>query len=99
MRTIFRGAAAREYIWPCRKNYTLAVQVLVSGEYKPNDTIHGAKLDDTAETSVYLGPQINFTWGSQLSAQIGADLPVSIVSTGDQLVPSYRVHAAMTFRF
>lgn len=27
------------------------------------------------------------------------DLPVSIHSTGDQLVPDYRVHAAMTWRF
>ena len=82
-----------------KDNYTLSLQAIVSGETKGQDTVSGAKLDDTSNTSVYLGPQINFTWGSKLSAQAGADLPVSIVSTGDQLVPSYRVHAAVTLRF
>jgi hypothetical protein len=80
-------------------DYTLALQANVTGEYKKEDTIHGAALDDTAETSVFLGPQINFTWGSQLSAQLGADLPVSIVSSGEQIVPTFRVHAALTWRF
>jgi hypothetical protein len=79
--------------------YTLAVQAVVSGETKGQDTVNGMPMDDTAETIVYLGPQINFTWSSKLSAQIGGDLPVSIHSTGDQLVPDYRLHAAMTWRF
>jgi hypothetical protein len=78
---------------------TLAVQVVVSGETKGQDTINGASTDDTEETIVYLGPQINFTWSSKLSAQVGGDIPVSIRSTGDQLVPNYRVHGAVTWRF
>jgi hypothetical protein len=79
--------------------YTLAGQVVVSGETKGQDTVGGVPTHDTAETIVYLGPQINFTWSSRLSAQVGADLPVSIHSTGDQLVPNYRTHAALTWRF
>ena len=79
--------------------YTLAAQCIVSGETKGQDTVHGVPTDDTAETIVYVGPQINFTWSSKLSAQAGADLPVRINSTGDQLVPNYRVHAAVTWRF
>ena len=59
----------------------------------------GMTMDDTAVTSVFLGPQINFTWSSRLSALVGADLPVSIVSSGEQLVPNYRVRAAVTWRF
>jgi hypothetical protein len=43
-----------------------------------------------SSTSVFLGPQISYTWSSRLSAQVGADLPVSIVSSGEQLVPNYR---------
>lgn len=78
---------------------TLAAQVIVSGETKGEDTVNGVPTDDTAETIVYLGPQINFTWSSRLSAQAGADLPVSIHSTGDQLVPDYRTRAAVTWRF
>jgi hypothetical protein len=79
--------------------YTLAGQVVVSGETKGQDTVGGLPTDDTAETIVYVGPQINFTWSGRLSLQAGADLPVSIRSTGDQLVPNYRTHAALTWRF
>ncbi len=78
---------------------TLSLQAVVSGESKSQDTIGGVPTGDTAITAVYLGPQINFTWTSQLSAQIGADLPVSIVTTGQQVVPDYRVRAALTWRF
>jgi hypothetical protein len=79
--------------------YTLAAQCNVSGETKGQDTIAGVATDDTAETIVYAGPEINFTWSSKLSVAAGADLPVSIRSTGDQLVPNYRVHVAVTWRF
>ena len=43
--------------------------------------------------------KINFTWSDRLSAQIAADLPVSINSSGQQIVPDYRVRAALTWRF
>ena len=78
---------------------TVAAQCVISGETKGQDTVKGVPTDDTAETIVYVGPQINVTWSSRLSAQAGADLPVSIQSTGDQLVPDYRVHTAVTWRF
>jgi hypothetical protein len=79
--------------------YTLAGQFVVSGETKGQDTRQGVPTGDTAETIVYVGPQINFTWSNKLSAQVGADLPVSIHSTGDQLIPNFRTHAALTWRF
>jgi len=79
--------------------FTLALQAVVSGETKGQDTINGAAMDDTAVTSVFLGPQVSMTWASRLSVLVGADLPVSIVSTGEQVVPSYRVRAAVTWRF
>lgn len=79
--------------------YTLALQAVVSGETKGEDTINGVATTDTAITSVYLGPQITLTWSSRLSAQIAADLPVSITSSGEQIVPDYRVRAALTWRF
>jgi len=80
-------------------DYTLSLQAIVSGEYKGEDTIHGVATDDTAETSVFLGPQFNFTWGSQFSADLGADLPVSMNASGNQIVPTWRIHAAVTWRF
>jgi hypothetical protein len=79
--------------------HTLSLQAVVSGESKGQDTIKGVALDDTAITAVYLGPQLNFTWSSSLSLMVGADLPVSITTTGQQVVPDYRVRAAITWRF
>lgn len=87
------------YYLALKDDYTLSLQAIVSGETKGEDTRFSAPTDDTAETIVYLGPQINFTWSSQLSAQLGADLPVSVRSSGEQIVPTFRVHAAMTWRF
>jgi hypothetical protein len=78
---------------------TLSLQAVVSGESKGADTINGVPTDDTAVTSVYLGPQLTYTWSGRLSAQLAADLPVSIASTGQQIVPDYRIRAAFTWRF
>jgi len=79
--------------------YTLALQAVVSGEYKGTDTFQGASADDTGVTAVYLGPYLNFTWSGKLSAEVGADLPVSIDNTALQTVPDYRIRAAVNWRF
>ena len=79
--------------------HTLALQAVVSGETKGQDTVNGAPTDDTAVTSVFLGPQLNYTWSSRLSALVAVDLPVSVVSSGEQIVPTFRVRAAVTLRF
>jgi hypothetical protein len=79
--------------------HTLSLQAVVSGESKGQDSISGVPADDTAITSVFLGPQINYTWSNRLSAMAGVDLPVSVVSSGEQIVPSYRIRAALTWRF
>src|SRR6266516_1387352 len=81
------------------ESYTVALQLNVSGETKGRDTFQGAKADDTGITSVFLGPQISVTWGERLSAELGADLPVSIDNTALQTVPDYRVRAAVNWRF
>ena len=80
-------------------SYTLSLQAIVSGETKGKDTFGGVPDDDSAETLVYVGPQVNFTWGSRLSAQLGGDLPVVRNNSGTQVMPNYRVRAAVTWRF
>jgi hypothetical protein len=82
-----------------KDEYTLSLQAIVSGEYKKEDTIQSAAMDDTAITSVFLGPQINFSWSDKASAELGVDLPVSIKSSGDQIVPTFRIRAALSWRF
>ncbi|MEY4917773.1 MAG: hypothetical protein RL616_1686 [Verrucomicrobiota bacterium] len=86
------------FVWLGEKA-TVAVQVVTSGESKDMDTFGGETDADSAATLVYLGPQLNFTWGGSLSAQVGADLPVSLANSGLQVVPDYRIHAAMTWKF
>jgi hypothetical protein len=79
--------------------YTLSLQAVVSGETKGKDTFSGVPDGDSAETLVYLGPQVNLTWGSRLAVVAGVDLPVSRDNSGTQVLPDYRVHGAVTLRF
>jgi hypothetical protein len=87
------------YILSLADEYTLSVQAVVSGEYKGKDTFAGLPAEDTGVTAVYLGPQINFTWGGNLAAYLAADLPVSIENTSLQTVPDYRIRAGISWHF
>jgi hypothetical protein len=82
-----------------KDDYTIALQAVVSGESKGKDTFAGVPDDDSAETIVYLGPQISATWSENLSVNLGADLPVSRAETGEQVVPDFRIHAAFSWKF
>lgn len=79
--------------------YTLSFQVITSGESKGKDTFAGVPDEDSAETLVYLGPQVNFTLGNKLSAELGADFSLFRDNSGIQVMPDYRIHAAFTWRF
>jgi hypothetical protein len=78
---------------------TLSLQLIVSGEHKGRDTFQGERAEDTGITSVFLGPEINFTWSDHLSAEVAVDIPVSIDNTALQIVPDWRVRAALTWHF
>ena len=78
---------------------TLAVQAAFSGETKGSDTVSGARTDDTAVTSLFLGPRLTGTWETSWSAEIAADLPVLRNNTALQVVPDYRIRAAAVWRF
>ncbi|MFO1476332.1 MAG: hypothetical protein U1F98_06745 [Verrucomicrobiota bacterium] len=86
------------YVW-LQDSASCSVQAVVSGETKGQDTVAGVPMDDTAERIVYLGPRVNFTWAENWSLEAEGDLPVSIVSSGDMLVPNYRIRAALNCRF
>lgn len=87
------------YYLVMKEEFTLGLQAVVSGKYKGKDRFQGAAAEDTGLTAVYLGPQITLTWGDNFSAQAGVDFPVSIDNTGLQIVPDYRVRAAVTWHF
>jgi len=81
------------------EQFTLSLQLNCSGETKDKDELEGEQVDDTGITTVYLGPDLAFTWGSKLSAELGADFPVSIHDTALQIVPDWRLRAAVTWHF
>jgi len=78
---------------------TLAFSAAFSGETKGNDRLRAKKLTDTGLTALYLGPAVDFTWGSRLHAWFGADLPVLQNNSSLQIVADYRLRGAITWRF
>jgi hypothetical protein len=80
-------------------DHTFSVQGVLSGETKGKDTLKGVKAGDTAITALYAGPSFSFTWGTALSAELAADLPVVQNNTQLQLVPDYRLRGAAIWRF
>jgi hypothetical protein len=86
------------YLWLADKG-TLGLQLAVSGEDKGKDDLAGVLADDTGVTSVFIGPELTFTWKEKLSADIGVEFPVVNDNSALQCVPDYRVKVAMTWRF
>lgn len=80
-------------------DYALSVGASLSGETKGLDTQKGQHLDDTGITSLYVGPAFDFAWESRLTAEIAADLPVVQNNTAYQIVPDFRLRAALVWRF
>lgn len=80
-------------------DYALSMGASLSGETKGLDTQKGQRLDDTGITALYVGPAFDFAWESRLSAEIAADLPVVQNNTAYQIVPDFRLRAAVVWRF
>lgn len=80
-------------------DYALSMGASLSGETKGLDTQKGQRLDDTGITALYVGPAFDFAWESRLSAEIAADLPVVLNNTAYQIVPDFRLRAALVWRF
>src|SRR5206468_12362135 len=79
--------------------YTVTFQLVASGEYKGKDKFQGETAEDTGMTAVYVGPEIGFTLHENLSAHLGADLPVLLANTSFQSVPDFRIRGGITWRF
>jgi hypothetical protein len=86
------------YLWLTHDG-TLGLQLAVSGEDKGKDNLAGVIANDTGITSIFIGPELNFTWKENLSAELGTEFPVVANNTALQLVPDYRIKAALTWRF
>jgi hypothetical protein len=81
------------------EDFTIALQANCSGEHKPRDRFRGSRSEDTGLTAVYVGPEVSATWKDRVSVIVGADFPVHMDNTALQIVPDYRLRAAVTVRF
>jgi hypothetical protein len=76
----------------------IGLQFVCSGEHKDVDRFRGEVAEDTGITSVFLGPRLVASLG-KFSAELAAELPVSIKNTSLQVVPDYRLKASFALRF
>jgi hypothetical protein len=80
------------------KRIIIGAQLVASADHKDVDRFRGSPADDTGMTSVFLGPRVVASIG-KMSAEVGADFPVSIDNTALQVVPDYRLRAGFSLRF
>jgi hypothetical protein len=76
----------------------VGLQAVISGEYKDVDRFRGEAAEDTGITSVFAGPRVLVSLG-RISAELGAELPLTIDNTALQVVPDYRISGAISIRF
>jgi hypothetical protein len=86
------------YYFVRKRDTIIGLQFAVTGEYKDVDRFRGKPAEDTGITSVFLGPRIVASRG-RWSAEIAAELPVSIDNTALQVVPDYRLRGGLSFHF
>lgn len=79
--------------------YTVSLAANISGEYKEEDEHDGESEEDTAITSVFIGPKLVFTWADDLSVELAGGIPLLQDNSGLQIVPDYRIHTGLIWHF
>jgi hypothetical protein len=82
-----------------RESHTLSIQFVCSGETKGEDQFRGKGSDDTSITEVFIGPKFAGSWRDRLAAEIALEAPVHQDNSGVQIVPDYRIRAAISWMF
>jgi hypothetical protein len=81
------------------QDWPVGLQALFTGEHKGEDELGNQKTDDTAITSVYLGPTAIIGIKQIATAEVGFGFPLMIDNSGLQTVPKYRFRVGLTWRF
>jgi hypothetical protein len=93
------SAAAGRYLY-LEDDAQVALRARLSGQYKGYDTgTGGVEYRDTAFNDVFLGPEVTALVGHKWQAIVGYDLPVEIQNSDLQITPTYRIRAAISYRF
>jgi hypothetical protein len=98
---------ANDLLWNVKPGYfliaehthTLSLRMALSGETKGKDDLAGRKSADTGITSVFLSPEVSFSWKERFHVELGMDFPVLENNTALQIVPDYKVRSGIVWRF
>lgn len=81
-------------------NAQVALRARLSGQYKGYDTGQGGvRYDDTAFNGTFLGPELTALVTHRWQGILGYDMPISVQNSDLQITPTYRIRAAITYRF
>jgi hypothetical protein len=80
------------------KDTAVALQALVTGEYKAQDRFRGSVAEDTGLSSVAIGPRLIASYG-RWSAEAAVEIPVWTDNTALQAVADYRIRGAISYHF
>lgn len=78
---------------------SIAVRFNILGEVKGYDTISGVDGRDSGLTSLFLGPEINFTTGNNIFGLLALDIPTVMNNTETGVVADYRIRLSVMYRF
>lgn len=78
---------------------SLGLGLNLNGEHKGKDTRGDEREEGTALDSIYAGPALTATRGGSISAELALDLPVVQENSALQILPDYRIRAAVSARF
>lgn len=99
---------ANDWIWSTaigrylylEDNAQVALRARLSGQYKGYDTgAGGVRYDDTAFNGTFLGPEVTALVTHRWQGVLGYDMPISVHNSDLQITPTYRIRAAITYRF
>jgi hypothetical protein len=78
---------------------SLALRFNMLGEVKDYDTLSGVERTDSGLTSLFMGPEINFTAGNNVFGLLALDIPTIMNNTETGVVADYRVRLSVMYRF
>lgn len=98
---------ANDFIWSTGPGYYLylddhnfvATRFAVTGEFKGADKLDGNRVAGSSFSNYYMGPEVLFNIGSNISGQLGVDMRTTSEDAGASVVPEMRIRSALSYRF
>jgi hypothetical protein len=98
---------ANDLIWSVGPGYYLALEhdsfwatrAVLTGEFKPSDSLNGSPVAGSSISNLYLGPEVLFSLANGISGMLGVDMRTTGEDPGSTIVPEYRIRAAIGYRF